>query len=182
MKHNKGLCAWLIGSLALVLLGGCGSPSTEPDTPVSPSQTYVANPPSSPPLPADPPATPAAPVAATPPAPTRHDPSTATSTRQVTTDPAPDAPTPAPDVPVVAANETPTPTPEPAPTPEPGSTHLDNDNHYTNSQGNRVHSPAHSDNGVPEGATAVCRDGSYSFSQSRRGTCSHHGGVDHWLQ
>src|SRR5262249_26351548 len=29
----------------------------------------------------------------------------------------------------------------------------------------------------PMGATAKCRDGTYSFSQSRRGTCSHHGGV-----
>ena len=29
----------------------------------------------------------------------------------------------------------------------------------------------------PAGATARCRDGSYSFSQHRRGTGSHHGGV-----
>lgn len=34
---------------------------------------------------------------------------------------------------------------------------------------------------IPAGATAECRDGSYSFSQHRRGTCSHHGGVDGWL-
>nr|WP_247716302.1 DUF3761 domain-containing protein [Morganella morganii] len=27
---------------------------------------------------------------------------------------------------------------------------------------------------------AVCRDGSYSTSKGR-GTCSHHGGVDHYL-
>ncbi len=27
----------------------------------------------------------------------------------------------------------------------------------------------------PAGATAQCRDGSYSYSASRRGTCSHHG-------
>jgi len=33
----------------------------------------------------------------------------------------------------------------------------------------------------PAGATAKCRDGTYSFSQSRRGTCSHHGGVAKWL-
>lgn len=32
----------------------------------------------------------------------------------------------------------------------------------------------------PAGASAKCRDGSYSFSQSRRGTCSHHGGVAVW--
>src|SRR5262249_53652195 len=31
------------------------------------------------------------------------------------------------------------------------------------------------------GATALCRDGTYSFSQHRSGTCSHHGGVARWL-
>lgn len=30
------------------------------------------------------------------------------------------------------------------------------------------------------GATAKCRDGSLSYSQHRRGTCSHHGGVATW--
>lgn len=34
---------------------------------------------------------------------------------------------------------------------------------------------------IPSGASAICRDGTYSFSQSRRGTCSHHGGVAKWL-
>lgn len=53
---------------------------------------------------------------------------------------------------------------------------LSNDNHYTNSDGTRVHSPAYSNN-VPSGATAQCNDGTYSFSQHRQGTCSHHGGV-----
>ena len=33
----------------------------------------------------------------------------------------------------------------------------------------------------PPGATAQCRDGSYSFSQHHSGTCSHHGGVATWL-
>ncbi len=33
----------------------------------------------------------------------------------------------------------------------------------------------------PPGATAKCRDGTYSFSQHRSGTCSHHGGVAVWL-
>lgn len=59
---------------------------------------------------------------------------------------------------------------------------LDNDNYYVNSQGNTVHSPANSvDGNVPSGATARCEDGTYSFSQSRRGTCSGHGGVSQWL-
>ena len=29
---------------------------------------------------------------------------------------------------------------------------------------------------------AVCNDGTYSYSQNRRGTCSHHGGVRRWLR
>jgi hypothetical protein len=33
----------------------------------------------------------------------------------------------------------------------------------------------------PAGATARCRDGSWSFSEHHRGTCSHHGGVSAWL-
>ena len=31
------------------------------------------------------------------------------------------------------------------------------------------------------GPSAQCRDGSYSYSRSRSGTCSHHGGVARWL-
>lgn len=52
--------------------------------------------------------------------------------------------------------------------------------HYINSRGNRIQSPTRY-KFSPAGATALCRDGSYSFSQSRRGTCSHHGGVASWL-
>jgi hypothetical protein len=33
----------------------------------------------------------------------------------------------------------------------------------------------------PPGASALCADGSYSYSANRRGTCSHHGGVAQWL-
>lgn len=57
---------------------------------------------------------------------------------------------------------------------------LSNNNFYTNTAGNEVHSPAYS-NSVPVGASAMCGDGTYSFSQNRRGTCSHHGGVSRWL-
>ncbi len=54
--------------------------------------------------------------------------------------------------------------------------------HYVNRQGHDVHSPAHSKDGqAPNGATAKCRDGSYSFSESHRGTCSRHDGVSDWL-
>jgi hypothetical protein len=52
--------------------------------------------------------------------------------------------------------------------------------YYTNVSGNRVHRPVFSSK-VPSGATAQCVDGSYSFSQHARGTCSHHGGVAHRL-
>jgi hypothetical protein len=38
-----------------------------------------------------------------------------------------------------------------------------------------------SERSAPGGATAVCRDGSYSYSLHHRGTCSHHGGVAQWL-
>ncbi len=32
------------------------------------------------------------------------------------------------------------------------------------------------------GATAICQSGAYSVSQSRRGTCAHHGGVREWVK
>lgn len=63
---------------------------------------------------------------------------------------------------------------------EVGGSTLSNNNYYVNSKGDTVHSPAYS-RSVPQGASARCRDGTYSFSQSRRGTCSHHGGVASWL-
>ncbi|WP_081996620.1 DUF3761 domain-containing protein [Luteibacter sp. 9133] len=53
---------------------------------------------------------------------------------------------------------------------------------YVNSQGHTIHRPANTDNGqVPAGASAQSRDATFSFSASRRGTCSHHGGVAQWL-
>ena len=52
--------------------------------------------------------------------------------------------------------------------------------HYTNSSGRRVHVPVQAPS-APFGATAKCRDGSYSFSQHANGTCSHHRGVYSWL-
>jgi len=51
---------------------------------------------------------------------------------------------------------------------------------YVNSKGETVKRPENC-SGAPQGATAQCGDGTYSFSQSRRGTCSHHGGVARWL-
>lgn len=37
-------------------------------------------------------------------------------------------------------------------------------------------------NQAPAGASAVCNDGSLSYSAHRRGTCSHHNGVKTWLK
>lgn len=60
---------------------------------------------------------------------------------------------------------------------------LDSHKHYINKDGKAVHSPAKSKSGeIPAGASAQCRDGSYSFSRHRSGTCSRHGGVNRWLQ
>lgn len=64
----------------------------------------------------------------------------------------------------------------------PGAPRLLEDGHYRNADGAMVRSPAHTDTGAaPAGASARCRDGSFSFSAHRRGTCSHHGGVARWL-
>ncbi|MGH9012506.1 MAG: DUF3761 domain-containing protein [Acidimicrobiia bacterium] len=51
---------------------------------------------------------------------------------------------------------------------------------YINSEGNEVCRP-YASTDAPPGATAQCVDGTYSFSQNRSGTCSHHGGVARWL-
>lgn len=51
---------------------------------------------------------------------------------------------------------------------------------YINTAGNCIPSPQQAPQ-APAGATAKCNDGTYSFSQSRRGTCSRHGGVASWL-
>jgi len=69
-----------------------------------------------------------------------------------------------------------------APGTTPNEADLSNHNTYTNRDGNTVHAPAKSLSGkAPEGATARCRDGSYSFSRHHSGTCSRHGGVASWL-
>jgi hypothetical protein len=52
--------------------------------------------------------------------------------------------------------------------------------YYTNSSGHCVHRPEAAPSS-PDGATAKCKDGTYSFSEHRQGTCSRHGGVANWL-
>ena len=36
--------------------------------------------------------------------------------------------------------------------------------------------------GVPENATAKCKDGTFSYAKQHRGACSHHGGVAEWYK
>lgn len=86
------------------------------------------------------------------------------------------SPTPIPTLtpkPTVKATPKPTIAPTPVQVEAPCGT-------YVNSVGQTVPSPCEYDS-APAGATAICGDGTYSFSQSRRGTCSHHGGVSQWL-
>lgn len=51
--------------------------------------------------------------------------------------------------------------------------------YYTNVSNHRVRRPAFASS-RPHGASAHCSDGSWSFSEHARGTCSHHGGVASW--
>lgn len=54
---------------------------------------------------------------------------------------------------------------------------------YVNAHGEGVHAPSTKvGGGTPDGATARCGDGTFSFSHSRSGTCSRHGGVSGWLR
>lgn len=68
----------------------------------------------------------------------------------------------------------------------PGEAHeeqLQNHGRYVNKYGVSVHAPSRAvGGGAPDGATARCGDGTYSFSQHRRGTCSRHGGAVAWLR
>lgn len=52
--------------------------------------------------------------------------------------------------------------------------------YYTAHSGHQVHRPMQASR-APGGASAHCADRSWNFSESRRGTCSHNGGVSRWL-
>ena len=58
-------------------------------------------------------------------------------------------------------------------------TYAHSSHYYTNVSGHRIHRPVFALH-EPRGWSAVCGDGSYSFSEHHRGTCSHHGGVSRW--
>jgi len=51
--------------------------------------------------------------------------------------------------------------------------------YYLNAEGQQVHRPECVTTHQP-GETAICNDGSHSFSKRHAGTCSHHGGVAQW--
>jgi hypothetical protein len=51
--------------------------------------------------------------------------------------------------------------------------------YYTNEDGQEVHRPVCATT-HQEGETAICNDGSHSFSKHHAGTCSQHGGVAEW--
>lgn len=51
---------------------------------------------------------------------------------------------------------------------------------YVNRDGIVVRRPVQASQ-PPPGATAQCRDGTWSFSLHRRGTCAYHHGVMRWL-
>jgi Protein of unknown function (DUF3761) len=85
---------------------------------------------------------------------------------------------PKPAAPEPEGNSTPESSPKPEQSSEPGSQCTNGT--YENSSGNIVCKPEESPS-VPAGATARCADGTYSFSEHRSGTCSHHGGVAEWL-
>jgi hypothetical protein len=56
--------------------------------------------------------------------------------------------------------------------------------YYTNSSGHVVPRPCGNTrtDAPPPNSTAVCRDGTYSYSEHRSGTCSGHGGVASFLR
>jgi uncharacterized protein DUF3761 len=72
----------------------------------------------------------------------------------------------------------PSPTPPPATRAAPAPSVSPASGSAPSSQIPTVRAPA----GAPAGATALCKDGTYSTSKVHTGACSHHGGVSQWLQ
>lgn len=107
-----------------------------------------------------------------------------TATEKITTKPAPkpdSKPATVTHTPVSSPVSTPAPAAKPKPAPvKPDLTPTCTNGTYVNSAGNIVCSPESAPS-APAGATAQCRDGTYSFSATHSGTCSHHGGVAVWL-
>ncbi|HET6641737.1 MAG TPA: DUF3761 domain-containing protein [Gaiellaceae bacterium] len=64
-----------------------------------------------------------------------------------------------------------------------GGVNVDGSEGYVNVDGDWVPSPFSNPNLEPEGPgpSAICADGTYSYSRNNSGTCSYHGGVSSWL-
>ena len=82
--------------------------------------------------------------------------------------------------PTKASAPTKTSAPTKAPAPKKSSSSCDSSTHYVNSSGNCVLRPTDAAH-APGGPSAKCKDGTFSSSQHRSGTCSRHGGVAEWL-
>jgi Protein of unknown function (DUF3761) len=52
--------------------------------------------------------------------------------------------------------------------------------YYRSVDGSEVHTPTHYPSSRYGRETALCEDGTQSYSHHHRGTCSHHGGVARW--
>jgi len=153
------------------------SPSDAPVEPAAPAPTTEApvEAVASPVAPTASPAPPKARAAAVAPAPPVAPP--APRVAPAPQPPAPAAQPAAPVEPPPAAAGPQAPAPQAPPSQDSASC---GDGYYRNVDGNCISRPVQSDE-QPAGATAQCRDGSYSFSQNRQGTCSGHGGVARWL-
>jgi hypothetical protein len=63
----------------------------------------------------------------------------------------------------------------------PVSTNPTTTNNSSSTTPTKTSGPVVSETGAPKGATALCKNGTYSFSKTRSGTCSRNGGVKEWL-
>lgn len=141
-------------AIGLLVAGGCGV-ETVPTGKVTPQQSTI-------------------PTSSTPSSSWAPPPTTTTPERLVQPPPT-SVEVPAPVEPLPAKTS-----PKTAPTAKAPNPVDCGSDHYRNTDGVCVHRPA-TGPGASDGATALCKDGSYSYSQNRRGTCSGHGGVRTWL-
>lgn len=178
--HRGRAVTALVAAPALVVAAMVLAPSPVPTTTGTTEAAALVAAPTTTPTPVPAPAgenPPVAPAAAPSPTTTRA-PVSAPEAQLRTAPAAQEAASPRPR----ALASAPTPratTAKPAPAARPSA--CDTDTHYVNSAGNCVPRPARSGGDASAGATAKCKDGTYSYSRSRSGTCSGHGGVATWL-
>lgn len=126
------------------------------------------------------PGTPSVPVTSSIPTITQTTSALATSTAAAATPAPPVAPNPVAKPAPVPTHKAIAPTTKSVKSSSSGESSACGADYYRNSDGNCVHDPVQAPS-APSGATALCHDGTYSFSQHRSGTCSGHGGVAEWL-